>query len=59
MEFENIKNKWVLLVMAPDKKYSNSVELNNTNSVLGAKLILIYLQSLQKQKKAVKRKLEL
>lgn len=45
--------------MAPDKKYSNSVELNNTNSVLGAKLILIYLQSLQKQKKAVKRKLEL
>lgn len=59
MEFENIKNKCVLLVMAPDKKYSNSVELNNTNSVLGAKLILIYLQSLQKQKKAVKRKLEL
>lgn len=35
----------MLLVMVPDEKYSNSAELNNTKSVLGAKLILISLQS--------------
>lgn len=37
MEFENVKNKWVMLVMVPDEKYSNSAELNNTKSVLGGK----------------------
>lgn len=35
----------MLLLMVPDEKYSNSAELNNTKSVLGAKLILISLQS--------------
>lgn len=51
MEFENTKKKWVLLVMVPDEKYLNSAELNNTKSVLGVKLIIIYLQVCRNRRK--------